>query len=329
MGINHTPPVGVLLMAYGSPDHLDEMEEYLLDVRGGRQTPAHLVEEIRSRYALIGGRSPLFDLTRKQAQALETELNTRAGSPCYHTYVGMRHWTPRIQTAVEEMQADGIQEAVAIVMAPHSSRLSTGAYFNRLQEALDVLNSPIAFTGIESWHNHPGLIAALAERTQDAKHKFPSHNPYIVFSAHSLPERILADGDPYAQQLLETASLVAQELNLPEGRWRFSFQSAGQNGETWLGPAIEETISALAAQDEKEILVVPVGFLCDHVEILYDLDIAAKQQAAGLGLHLERSESLNVLSTFINALADLTQTYTQSNSKGRAIHAHSLHRSES
>jgi ferrochelatase len=312
MGMINEPPIGVLLMAYGSPDSLDEIEPYLLDIRGGRATPQHLVAEVRSRYAQIGGRSPLLDLTRAQADALEQQLNQRTGSRSYRVYVGMRHWQPRLKTTVAQMASDGIQQAVALVMAPHSSQMSTGAYFANLNGALQATDASIDFVRIESWHSHPALIAALAEHTRAAIAAKFSQPPYIIFTAHSLPVRILENGDPYADQLYETAALVAKELNLDAEQWCFSFQSAGASEEQWLGPPIEATIKRLAAEGRRELLVVPVGFLCDHVEILYDIDIAARQLAESLDVHLERSASLNDDPQFIQGLADLVQSAAHS-----------------
>jgi ferrochelatase len=294
-------------MAYGSPDDLADMGAYLLDIRGGRATPDELVRELQDRYRQIGGRSPLLDRTRSQAQALEAELNLRFSGQGlqFRAYLGMRHWAPRIHTAVTQMAAEGIDRAIALVMAPHSSRLSTGAYFARLEEATAGLETPLQIARVESWHDHPGLIGALAEKAQAAIERFGGLTPYIVFSAHSLPARILTQDDPYDVQLRRTASLLAERLGLGDGRWCFSYQSAGQSAEPWLGPPIEETLLALIASGERNLLVVPVGFVCDHVEVLYDIDIAARQLAAGRGARLERSESLNDSPRFIAALADL------------------------
>jgi len=302
------PPIGILLMAYGGPDSLDDIEPYLLDIRGGRRTPAALVEEIKERYALIGGRSPLSDITRKQAAALEAQMN-QDGAPHFRAYVGMRHWQPRIKEAVAHMAEDGIERAIALVMAPHYSGMSTGAYFERLDEAIAELDVTIAFTRIESWHDHPGLIAALAEKATAALKRFAGEGvsslPKVVFTAHSLPARILERGDPYDAQLHETASRLAERLNLPADRWLFCYQSAGRSPEPWLGPPIEEVVVELAGAGEKRLLLVPIGFVCDHVEVLYDIDIECRQLAEAHGARLERSESLNASSTFIAALADL------------------------
>jgi len=304
---NSHPTIAVLLMAYGSPESTAELEPYLLDIRGGRETPKALVEEITERYELIGGRSPLLDLTRQQAAALEAELNRRfAGSPLkFKTYLGMRHWQPRIKQAVAQIAADGIKQVVGLVMAPHSSSMSTGAYYARLDEAIADLGVNLDVIRIQNWHTLPGLIDAIAEKASAARQRFGSEMPYVVFSAHSLPVRILAKGDPYDAQLRETASLLAEKLDLQEGRWQFCYQSAGQSAEPWLGPPIEEVIVELAQAGEKNILSVPIGFVCDHVEVLYDIDIACKQLATANDARLERSDSLNASATFINALADL------------------------
>jgi ferrochelatase len=306
MGVT-TPPTAVLLMAYGSPDDLDDMEAYLLDIRGGRPTSPQLVEEIRRRYALIGGRSPLLDLTRAQAAALEAELNRLPGAN-FRAFVGMRHWQPRIADAVEQIAGQGIRQVVALVMAPHQSKMSTGAYFRQLNQAISERAPEIEVIRIGAWHDHPGLIASLAEKAQSALSLF-ERPPYVLFTAHSLPVRILQEGDPYDAQLHQTAALVAGQLGLPNDRWKFCYQSAGQSQEPWLGPPIEEAIPALAQAGETGILAVPVGFVCDHVEILYDLDILARQIAASHGVHFERSASLNTSPTFIAALADLVLTH--------------------
>ncbi len=300
--------IGVLLMAYGSPENLDDMEAYLLDIRGGRPTPPELVAEMQSRYARIpGGRSPLYALTRAQAAALEAELNRRAGGGRFRAYTGMRHWEPRIREAVASMAEEGISRAVGLVMAPHASRLSTGAYFQKLDEAVEELGVELKFSCVESWHDHPGLIAAICEKASAALERFAPQQPYVIFTAHSLPSRILAQGDPYDAQLRRTSELIAARLGLEAGRWSFSYQSAGQSAEPWLGPQIEETVQALVASGEKNLLVVPVGFVCDHVEVLYDIDLAARELAARQGARLERSASLNTSPTFIAALADLVQ----------------------
>jgi len=299
--------IGLLLMAYGSPDSLDDTEAYLLDIRGGRPTSKELVEEIKERYAEIGGRSPLLEITRLQAAALETEMNRQHGASgvAFRSYIGMRHWDPRIKEAVAQMAKDGITQAIAMVMAPHSSRMSTGAYYNSLLEAISELGANLEVAWIENWHDHPGLIEAIAKKAEAAKERFNGVAPYMIFTAHSLPARILAQADPYDDQLNETAKLLAKRLDLTDHRWRFSYQSAGQSPEPWLGPQIEDVVVDLAESGEKNLLVVPIGFVCDHVEVLYDIDIACRKIAAEHGARLERSASLNTSPAFIRALADI------------------------
>jgi ferrochelatase len=299
--------IGLLLMAYGSPENLNELGPYLLDIRGGRPTSPELVAEITERYRLIGGRSPLLSLTKLQASALETELNHRNETQArrFQAYLGMRHWDPRIKVAVAQIINDDIRQVVGLVMAPHSSQMSTGAYFARLGEAMQELGADFDVIRIENWHDHPGLIAALAEKALAAKALFGDVDPCVIFSVHSLPERILEQGDPYDAQLHETAGLLAQKLALPAGRWQFCYQSAGQSAERWLGPPIEHVVTELSQSGEKNLLVVPIGFVCDHVEVLYDIDIVCRNLAEIHDARLERSESLNYSPTFINALADL------------------------
>ncbi len=298
------PPTGVLLLAYGSPADLKDMKAYLLDVREGRPPSPELVHEITHRYEQIGGRSPLLDRTNEQARALEAELNQRSnGQLHFKTYVGMRHWQPRIATAVEQMAADGVQQAVALVMAPHNSSMSVGKYFQALDSALQ--GQSIAFTRITDWHAWPGFLDAVAEKLTTGLAAFDGRTPYVIFTAHSLPTVILDHDDPYDQQLNETAVLLAKRFGLQAGRWQFCYQSAGASNIPWLGPPIEEVVARLADAGEQDLLVAPIGFVCDHVEVLYDIDIEARQIAAAHGARLERTPSLNSSPTFIRALADL------------------------
>jgi ferrochelatase len=307
MSVDSQEVIGVLLMAYGSPERIEDLRSYLLDIRGGRETPDALVAEMTGRYRLIGGRSPLLMWTRRQGQALEDVLNDRFSDDGkrFKVYLGMRHWEPRIKEAVGQIMEDGVQNVVGLVMAPHNSRMSIGAYYAKLDEAIQELDAKINILPIEQWHDHPGLIAAIKENVLQAQKPFGDQVPYLIFSAHSLPSRILAQGDPYDAQLRETARLLAESLYLDDGRWQFCYQSAGQSGETWLGPAIEEVIMDLMRAGEKNLLVVPIGFVCDHVEVLYDVDIVCKKLAEEHGARLERSQSLNDSPVFIAALADI------------------------
>ena len=296
----------VLVMAYGSPDSLEDIEPYLLDIRGGRPTSPELVAEIRERYARIGGRSPLLEITQAQASALEACLN--ALSPVHETrvFLGMRHWKPYIREAVVQMAAEGFENGVAFCMAPHASQMSSGAYLKKLREAEEQVHArrPLAF--IPGWHDRPFLIQALAAKVRAAEQRFPEEardRVHYLFTAHSLPASIVEQGDPYADQLHQTAELLARELGLPAERWTFGYQSAGAAPGQWLGPSIEEILPQFAQKGIKDVLVTPVGFMADHVEVLFDIDIEARQIAHEQGIRLVRSGSLNASPDFIEGLA--------------------------
>jgi protoporphyrin/coproporphyrin ferrochelatase len=305
----------VLLMAYGGPDSLDDVEPYLLDVRGGRETPQALVEEVRERYALIGGRSPLLTITREQAAALENHLNSRPDDPNrYRVFVGMRHWAPYIREAVQEIDQAGLQHVVALCMAPYYSKMSIGAYAEKLRLALEERKESANGAGrmevslVEAWNTHPQFIASLVERINAGLDKFsPAERAkvQVVFTAHSLPAVLMSQGDPYADQFQQTAALVAEGAALPQGNWQTGYQSAGAQSTNWLGPSLEETLEALAQAGKRSVLIAPIGFVSDHVEILYDVDIMAQDIARNLGIHLERTESVNTSPAFIEALANI------------------------
>lgn len=302
----------VLIMAYGGPDSLEDVEPYLLDVRGGRETPPALVEKIQERYALIGGRSPLLEITRAQADALEQALHA-ASNDRFKTFVGMRHWAPYIHQAVAEIKAAGISHVVGLCMAPYYSRMSIGAYQDKLRSALkeSELDEQIDLRLVDSWHTHPLFIHALVEKTRAAEQAFMPEERgrlHYLFTAHSLPASIMEQGDQYAGQLAETAALVAQSLGLSDDRWQLCYQSAGAQSTCWLGPDLEEVLEDLAASGHRSVLVVPIGFVADHVEILFDIDIEAQETARSLGIHLERSESMNSSPTFIQALVEIVKS---------------------
>lgn len=301
----------VLLMAYGGPDSLADIEAYLLDIRGGRPTSPELLAEITARYAQIGGRSPLLQITCAQAGALERELNALApsanGAPGYKVYVGMRHWKPYIRESLAQMATDGLLQGVAACMSPHASRMSSGAYLQRMQEAQAAMPNPPRLDFIESWHDQPFLIQSLAQKVRAAVQQFSETarpDIHYLFTAHSLPAVLKEQGDPYESQLLATARQLAEALSLSASQWSFAYQSAGAAAGQWLGPAIEDVLPELAAAGKRSILVAPVGFMADHVEILFDLDIEAQQIAQGLGMRLVRSQSLNDTASFISGLAE-------------------------
>lgn len=292
--------IGALVMAYGGPNNLDEVEPYLLDVRGYRPTSQEIIHEVRERYREIGGRSPILEQTQAQANALESVLNKNGGQ--FKAYVGMRHWQPFIKDVLADMQADGIEKAVGLVMSPHYSRMSIGAYYQRLEEA----NAPIAFSRIENWHLDKGYISALANRVRDALKRFPEEiraDVPVIFTAHSLPEKILEWNDPYPAQLRETVSAVMEKLGFQPHE--FAYQSAAISSIPWLGPDAGEAIKRFASEGKKHILLCPIGFVCEHVEILYDIDIVYQNLAKSLGIHLERIEMLNTAPEMIVGLAGL------------------------
>lgn len=303
-------PYAVLLMALGTPNSLDEMAAYLSDVRGGRPTPSSLVEEMQRRYALVGGRSPLLDVTRAQARALANRLNAGAADGRARVYVGMRHWHPYIHETMATIVHDGLRDIVALPLTPHFSRLSVGAYLSKAAEARESLGGNLNLLHVTSWHTHPLFLRAVAEKVVAARERFPAGSPdriLTLFTAHSLPVAIIDDGDPYGAQVEETARLLARQLDLRPGTWQVCYQSAGAVSVPWLGPQLKDVVVDLAQAGWRQILVVPIGFVSDHVEILYDIDIEAREQAEQAGARLERSESLNDSPLFIDALAAIVR----------------------
>ncbi len=295
---------GVIIMAYGSPQNLDDMPAYLRDIRGGREAPPDLVEEMRNRYEQVGG-SPLNRITGEQAQALAEELYRRDDP--LPVFVGMRHWQPRIADAVRSMRESGITRAVAIVMAPHYSSLSVDRYAAILDDAAK--NEGIQVNLIREWWRQPRLTAAFIARIQASLNGWGEPGEAdlrFLFTAHSLPQRILDDGDPYADQLRSHANMLAGRLGLAEGM--LTFQSVSEKAtEPWLGPDLMEEIPRLAADGCRRLLVTPIGFVCDHVEILYDIDVEATACAREHGIELRRPVSLNTHPDFISAVADAVQ----------------------
>jgi ferrochelatase len=291
---------GVLLLAHGAPDRLEDIPAFLLNVREGRKLPDAAVNEILRRYSLIGG-SPLLRLTTLQAQGLAKLL----GRP---VYLGMRNWKPFIADAVRQINADGVERVVALCLAPQNSRTSIGLYKKCLFEEVERLAPNVQVDFLENWHDHPGFVEAFRERvaTALARVQAEAGSPVpVIFSAHSVPEKTIQGGDPYAQQVRETAALVAKALDLKE--FSVAFQSQGMTSEPWIGPTVESLIDQSAAQGQRHVLLAPVGFVCDHVEILYDIDIAFRAYGKIKGVTVHRSESLNDSPLFIQALADIVK----------------------
>ncbi len=292
--------IGVLTMAYGGPDNLEQVEPYLLDVRGHRPTSSEVIREIVDRYQQIGGRSPILERTRAQAEALEKALNN--GHQNFSVNVGMRHWHPYIQDSLAKMKQSGIDRLIGLVMAPQYSRMSVEAYFKKVEES----GVPVDLLRIEDWHLLSGYIQALTKHIRSALERFPQEmrsDVPIIFSAHSLPQKILEWNDPYPLQLKETMDAVMGQLG-PHPH-EFAYQSAAISSEPWLGPDVGAAIDRLAREGCKNVLIAPIGFVCEHVEILYDVDIVYQQQAKALGIHLERIDMLNTDPDMIGGLGEL------------------------
>jgi len=300
--------IGVLVMAYGGPDSLDDVEPYLLDVRGGRTTSPDIVEEVRERYRQIGGRSPILERTQAQAQSLERALSASPTGPAFTCFVGMRHWKPRIETALEDMDRAGISHAVGLVMAPHYSRMSVGAYFKKVAEA----ETGVDVVPIEHWHLLPEFTTVLAQRIANGLQEFPvgvRERVHVVFTAHSLPERIRQWNDPYPSELRATVDAVTDRLRerSVQNAFGFAYQSAAMTSDPWLGPDVQHVVTQLHEQGVPGVLVVPIGFTSDHVEILYDIDIALAVHAATLGISLRRIPMLNDDPAVMAGLASLVR----------------------
>lgn len=313
-------PVGVLVMAYGTPHSLNDVEAYYTHIRHGRPPTPELLNELVSRYQAIGGVSPLNEITEAQAQGLEDLLNQGQTQSedrnLYRVYLGMKHTTPFIEEAVRQMAEDGVEEAVSLVLAPHFSTMSVGGYQKTAREAATGFGTPVLYP-IEQWHLEPGFLDLLANRVKESLAAFADPaQVMVVFTAHSLPEKILLQGDPYAQQLRETGNAVATRLGLPN--YMFGWQSAGRTQDAWLGPDILDVLKDLRAENWNHVLVCPAGFVSDHLEVLYDLDIEAARLAKQLGMTFARTRSLNSDGAFLKTLAELVRARHQA---GR-VHTH-------
>lgn len=293
-------------MAYGGPEKIEDVEPYLLDVRNYRPTSPTVIQEITERYEQIGGRSPIRELTAAQAAGIERALNDSIGESekVWRAFVGMRHWHPFVKDTLFAMQEAGIERAVGVVMAPHYSQMSIGAYYSKVEEAGPL----IEVAKIEHWHLLPGFLSAVELRIRAALEKFPVDvrgNVTVIFTAHSLPERILEWDDPYPIELAETVEALGSRL---DGHpYEFAFQSAAMTPDPWLGPDAGAVIARLHAEGKRHVLIAPIGFVCEHVEILYDIDIDFKRQAEALGMQLERIEMVNDAPEMMSGLAGLVR----------------------
>lgn len=295
--------IGVLVMSYGTPESMDGIAEYYTHIRRGNPPSPEMLAELTARYeAIVGGVFPLRANTDRQVQALQETLDAAAPGR-YVCYQGLKHARPFIEDGVEAMAADGIRKAVGIVLAPHYSVMSVGGYIKRAQEKAEALGLEAEF--VKSYHLHPKLIEALRARLVSGIEKLAAAGEgktKVLFSAHSLPEKIREMNDPYERQLLETATAAAEAAGVSD--WDFTWQSAGRTREPWLGPDILETLRDVSEQGYRKVLSAPIGFVSDHLEVLYDIDIEAKAAARELGMTLERIEMLNTDPLYMEALAE-------------------------
>jgi protoporphyrin/coproporphyrin ferrochelatase len=292
----------VLVMAYGTASGPDDVERYYTDIRGGRTPPPEAIEDLKRRYAAVGNEFPLDRITRAQAAALGRELRVP-------TYVGYKHSPPFVPDVVRRMAADGIREAMGVVMAPHYSRMSIGGYVDRVRSGQ---TEGLRVDVIESWHAHPAFLEVLSERVRAARDRLTDQersNDLVIFSAHSLPARIVGEGDPYPDQLRETAEAVAGWLDLE--RFTIAWQSAGRTPEPWLGPPLDEVVAKAPAEGYTAVVSCPCGFTADHLEILYDVDVEAREAARQADIRLVRTESMNDDPEFIRAVARVIRDHVE------------------
>lgn len=300
-------PTGVLILAYGTPETLDDVEPYYTHIRGGRRPSPEALENLRERYRLVGGRTALKDLTFAVAEGVQRRLDEGAPGR-FRVFVGMKHWRPFIGETVPQILAAGIREVTAVVLAPHYSRYSLEGYRKYINQALAGAERPFELRFVESWHDEPAFRQLIAERIGAARARLPEElraDAKILFSAHSLPEKIVAAGDPYPEQLRESAAGIAALLG--EADWRFCYQSAGMTGEPWLGPDILDYLDELQAEGARAVVSAPFGFVADHLEVQWDIDTEAQQKAAELGMRLERIEMPNADPAFVDLITAIAR----------------------
>ena len=318
-----TKPIGVLVMAYGTAAGPADIERYYTDIRGGRVPTSEHLEELKGRYAAIGNRFPLLETTRRQAEGLERELNRGADEPRYRVYLGMKHSPPFIAEGVERMRADGVERAVGLVLAPHWSAMSVETYVERVEKAL--IEGGPEFTYVRRWYAYPWFVDFLASRVSEALERLSPadrEGAAVVFSAHSLPTRALPDGTArckacdlcpdgcrYAAELQETADLVAARLGLEN--YLIAWQSVGRTSDPWWGPPVEEVIRDLAGAGHPAVVVCSAGFVADHLETLYDLDVEARQVAEEAGIRFIRTKMPNDDPVFITGLATVVREHAE------------------
>ncbi|MDG7011134.1 MAG: ferrochelatase [Nitrososphaerota archaeon] len=292
---------GILVMAYGGPTSLDQVEPYYTHIRGGRKPSPEQLEELISRYRAIGGSSPLLGITERQAAGLEKALRSRGGAV---VFAGMKHSPPFIGDVMKDAGARGVTELLCVALAPHYSSISIGGYRRAVEEANQKLDPPMKVTFVKSWHSNPKLISMWAGRVKEAG-RTAGAEASLVFSAHSLPERIIREGDPYKDQLLESSRLIAEKAGVQD--WSFTFQSQSKTGEPWLGPDILDHLESLYEKGRRRFISAPVGFVSDHLEILYDIDIEAQGWARRRGAELVRCESPNDTAEMTSCLVEIAE----------------------
>lgn len=297
----------LLLLAFGGPRSLDEVESFLTRLTRGRKPSPEQLERVKDRYRLIGGSSPLLEITWGQAKGLEKKLNEK-GYP-FKSYVGMRYGHPLIEETFKEILRDGIQKIIAIPMAPYRSRFSTNAYMEEVNRVRKNLEEGLEISFIEGWYSHPLFLEAVREKVHEGLMQFTPQErkrTHLIFTAHSLPKSVV-ENEPYVKEMEESVKGVLKKMeSLP---WHIAFQSRGSSPEEWLGPDVESVLETLSNEKVREVLIVPIGFVSDHIEILYDIDIVYRKKAESLGMVLKRSPSLNLSEPFIEALSNIVEQH--------------------
>ena len=297
----------LLLLAFGGPRSLDEVEPFLTRLFRGRKPSPEQLERVKERYRLIGGSSPLHEITWGQAKVLEKKLNHK--DYAFKSYVGMRYGLPFIEQTLKEILRDGIREVIAIPMAPFRSRASTGAYIEEVNRVQKNLGEGMEISFIEGWHLHPLFLEAVREKVREGLMEFPSEERkrvHLIFTAHSLPKTII-ENDPYVNDFEASVKGVLGKMEpLP---WHIAFQSKGGGPEEWVGPDVESILKELSQDKVREVLIVPIGFVSDHIEVLYDIDILYRERSESMGMVLKRTPSLNVSERFIEALSSIVEEH--------------------
>ncbi len=297
----------LLLLAFGGPRSLDEVEPFLTRLFRGRAPSSEQLERVKERYRLIGGRSPLPEITSEQAKALEDSLNSKGYR--FTSYVGMRYGHPLIEETLKGILRDGIRQVIALPMAPFRSSASTGAYVEEVSHARKSIEEKIEISFVVGWHLHPLFLEAIQEKIEEGLTQFTPEERkrvHLIFSAHSLPKS-LVENEPYVKDMEESVREVVKELK--PLAWHVAFQSRGMGPEEWLGPDVESVLTELSQQKVREILIVPIGFVADHIEVLYDIDVLHRRKAESLGMVLKRTNSLNFSGKFIEALSKIVEEH--------------------